>query len=104
MLYIKGYNSKGNYMDVSVPPKVTPKRASVDAIEHWMIYKEHPEVGAIVHIHAWIDGIQATEINYPCGTIELAESVAELVRQSENPAKAIIGLKKSWVNHYRTKP
>ena len=55
---------------------------SVDAIEHWMIYREHPDVGAILHVHAWIEGTVATEINYPCGTVELAESVAELVRQA----------------------
>lgn len=93
ILYIKGYNSNENQIEVSVPPNVKPKRASVDAIEHWMIYKEHPEVGAIVHIHAWMDHIHATEINYPCGTIELAETVAALVREAENPAEAVIGLK-----------
>ncbi|WP_096440216.1 class II aldolase/adducin family protein [Alteribacter populi] len=92
-LYIKGYDEQKNTIRVSVPPKVKPKRASVDAIEHWMIYKEHPEVGAIVHMHAWMDGVQATDINYPCGTIELAETVAKLVKESENPSKAVIGLK-----------
>ncbi|GEN45066.1 class II aldolase/adducin family protein [Alkalibacillus haloalkaliphilus] len=93
MLYIKGFNEEKSAMEISVPPNVTPKRASVDAIEHWMIYKEHPDVGAIVHIHAWADGVKATEINYPCGTIQLAERVAELIRSEEDPARAIIGLK-----------
>jgi ribulose-5-phosphate 4-epimerase/fuculose-1-phosphate aldolase len=93
MLLIKGFNSNRNAMTISVPPDIQTKRASVDAIEHWMIYTEHPEVGAIVHVHAWMDGIQATEINFPCGTIQLAETVADLVRQAENPARAVIGLK-----------
>lgn len=93
ILFIKGFNPNRNAMEVSVPPKITPKRASVDAIEHWMIYKEHPDVGAIVHIHAWMDGIEATEINYPCGTIQLAETVADLVRKAEDPSRAVIGLK-----------
>ncbi|MFT4414208.1 class II aldolase/adducin family protein [Fredinandcohnia humi] len=93
ILYINGFNPDKNAMEISVPPNITPKRASVDAIEHWMIYKEHPKVGAIVHIHAWIDGVQATEINYPCGTIQLAKVVADLVRISEDPSRAIIGLK-----------
>lgn len=93
LLYITGFNSGSNAMEISVPPEVTPKRASVDAIEHWMIYKEHPNVGAIVHIHGWIEGVKATEINYPCGTIQLAEAVAEAVRNAENPSQAIIGLK-----------
>jgi ribulose-5-phosphate 4-epimerase/fuculose-1-phosphate aldolase len=78
---------------VSVPPKVKPRRVSVDAIEHYMIYQEHPEVGAIVHIHAWIDGVTSTHINYPCGTEELARSVAELVRAAPDPSHAIVGLK-----------
>ncbi|WP_156288598.1 class II aldolase/adducin family protein [Oceanobacillus salinisoli] len=93
LLYITGFNEGSNAMKISVPPEITPKRASVDAIEHWMIYKEHPDVGAIVHIHAWMDGIKATEINYPCGTIQLAETVSNLVRHSPNPSRAVIGLK-----------
>lgn len=93
MLLIKGYDAEKNAMRISVPPNIETKRASVDAIEHWMIYMEHPEIGAIVHVHAWMDGIQATEINYPCGTLQLAETVAELIRQEDNPSQAVIGLK-----------
>ncbi len=93
ILYIKQYNRDNNTMEISVPPNISPKRASVDAIEHWMIYREHPNVGAIVHIHAWMDGVTATEINYPCGTLQLAETVAELVRNADDPSRAVIGLK-----------
>jgi ribulose-5-phosphate 4-epimerase/fuculose-1-phosphate aldolase len=82
---------------LSVPPEVQPRRVSVDAIEHWMIYHEHPSVGAIVHVHAWMDGISSTEVNYPCGTIQLARAVAELVRQEPKPSQAIIGLKNHGV-------
>ncbi|GAX90721.1 class II aldolase/adducin family protein [Effusibacillus lacus] len=93
MLLIKGFDSDRNTMLLSVPPNVQPRRVSVDAIEHWMIYTEHPEVGAIVHIHAWMEGIPSTQINYPCGTVELAKAVAELVRQADDPTRAVIGLK-----------
>jgi ribulose-5-phosphate 4-epimerase/fuculose-1-phosphate aldolase len=58
-----------------------------------MIYQENPEVGALLHIHAWIDGIEATEINYPCGTEELARSVAALVAAAPDPAHAVVGLR-----------
>jgi ribulose-5-phosphate 4-epimerase/fuculose-1-phosphate aldolase len=92
-LYITGYDETENAMDVSVPPNMKPKRASVDAIEHWMIYKEHPEVGAIVHVHGWIEGVKATQFNYPCGTIELAQNVADIVREAEDPSRTIVGLK-----------
>src|SRR5437762_5852382 len=35
-----------------LPPGIEPRRVSVDAIEHWMIYQGHPDVGAILHVHA----------------------------------------------------
>jgi ribulose-5-phosphate 4-epimerase/fuculose-1-phosphate aldolase len=93
LLLIKGYDPDRKAMRISVPPHVAPRRASVDAIEHWMIYTENPTVGAIVHIHAWMEGIPSTEINYPCGTLQLAEAVAEQIRQAEDPSRAIVGLK-----------
>ncbi len=58
-----------------------------------MIYREHPSVGAILHIHAWMEDIASTRINYPCGTIELATGVADLVRQAPDPGHAVIGLR-----------
>src|SRR5204863_365652 len=75
VLMVKDFDAEAGKMILSVPPGIEPRRASVDAIEHWMIYREHPEVGAIVHVHAWIPGVQATEFNYPCGTAELAGAV-----------------------------
>jgi len=80
-------------MRLSVPPHVNPRRVSVDAIEHFMIYREHESVGAILHIHAWMPDIASTHINYPCGTIELATAVADLVRQAPDPGHAVIGLR-----------
>lgn len=93
VLLVKGFDPVRNVMLLSVPPNIKPRRVSVDAIEHYLIYREHPTVGAIVHVHAWMDGVPATEMNYPCGTLQLAEAVAELVRQAEDPARAVVGLK-----------
>ncbi|MEX2582265.1 MAG: class II aldolase/adducin family protein [Gemmatimonadota bacterium] len=93
ILLIKGYIPEEDAMIVSVPPNVEPRSASVDAIEHWMLYKEHPSIGAIIHVHAWMDGIDSTQINYPCGTYELAHEVAQLARQQRDPARAVIGLR-----------
>jgi ribulose-5-phosphate 4-epimerase/fuculose-1-phosphate aldolase len=93
VLLVKGYDERRNAMLISVPPNVEPRRVSVDAIEHWMVYREHPEVGAILHVHAWIDGVPSTEFNFPCGTYELGEAVAEIVREAEDPARAVVGLK-----------
>ena len=91
ILLVNGYDEARDIMQMSVPEGVEPRRVSVDAIEHWMIYREHPGVGAILHVHAWIEGTVATEINYPCGTVELAEAVAELVRRAPDPSRAVVG-------------
>ena len=40
-----------------------------------------------------MDGIEATDVNYPCGTEELARAVAELVAPSADPAHAVVGLR-----------
>jgi len=93
LLLITDYLPEQNAMRASVPPHVEPKRASVDAIEHWHLYTDHPSIGAIIHIHAWMEGITSTTVNYPCGTNELAIEVAELVRQAPDPSRAVIGLK-----------
>jgi ribulose-5-phosphate 4-epimerase/fuculose-1-phosphate aldolase len=69
----------------------------VDAIEHWKIYRDHPDVGAIVHVHAWVDGVAATDVNYPCGTEELAQDVADLFAAEPSPAHAIVGLRNHGV-------
>jgi Class II Aldolase and Adducin N-terminal domain len=93
ILMVKDYDAEHGAMILSVPPSVEPRRVSVDAIEHWMIYREHPEVGAILHVHAWMDGVPSTEFNYPCGTYELGKAVADIVRGHPNPAHAVVGLR-----------
>jgi ribulose-5-phosphate 4-epimerase/fuculose-1-phosphate aldolase len=93
ILLVSNYDEANARMVLSVPPSVEPRRVSVDAIEHWMIYQAHPRVGAILHVHAWMEGIAATDINYPCGTEELARAVAELLAREPDPEHAVIGLR-----------
>ncbi|MBI3975800.1 MAG: class II aldolase/adducin family protein, partial [Armatimonadetes bacterium] len=93
MLLVKDFDPDRRVMLLSVPPHVEPRRVSVDAIEHWMIYTEHPSVGAIVHVHAWMEGVPSTTMNYPCGTRQLAQAVADVVRQAPDPACAVVGLR-----------
>ncbi|MBI3979244.1 MAG: class II aldolase/adducin family protein [Chloroflexi bacterium] len=93
ILLIRGYDLDRQVIIVSVPPDVRPRRASVDAIEHALIYEEHPSIRAIVHIHAWMEGVRSTQVNYPCGTYELAQAVSQLVREAPVPSQAVIGLK-----------
>jgi len=91
ILLVSGYDDVARRIVLSVPPGIEPRR--VDAIEHWKIYGEHPDVGAILHVHAWLEGIVATEVNFPCGTEELASDVAALLAEEPDPAHAIIGLR-----------
>jgi ribulose-5-phosphate 4-epimerase/fuculose-1-phosphate aldolase len=44
-------------------------------------------------VHAWINGVLCTRQNYPCGTIELAKEVLELLYRSDNPNSTAVGLK-----------
>jgi hypothetical protein len=93
MLLVSGYDAEHRRMVLSVPPGAEPRRVSVDAIEHWMIYQENPDVGAILHVHAWVEGIDSTQLVFPCGSEELASAVAGLVRADAEPARAIVGLR-----------
>lgn len=97
ILLVTSYDQARGVIRLSVPPGVKPRRVSVDAIEHLTIYREHPEVGAILHVHGWVTGAPSTEAVYPCGTEELAREVAGLVRDSPDPARAIIGMKNHGV-------
>ena len=93
ILMVKAYDARRNGMVVSHPPGVEPRRVSVDAIEHWMIYREHPRVGAILHVHGWMEGVPSTDFNYPCGTLELGQAVADIVREADDPARCVVGLR-----------
>ena len=105
ILLVTGYDDGARRRcSCACPHGVEPRRVSVDAIEHWMIYREHPEVDAILHVHAWIEGTVATEINYPCGTVELAESVAELVRQAPDPQPRRRRPTQPRPHHHRPQP
>jgi ribulose-5-phosphate 4-epimerase/fuculose-1-phosphate aldolase len=97
ILLVTGYDQARGVIRLSVPAGVKPRRVSVDAIEHLTIYREHPQVGAILHVHGWVTGAPSTETVYPCGTEELAREVAGLVRDSPDPARAIIGMKNHGV-------
>ncbi|MFH0992581.1 MAG: class II aldolase/adducin family protein [bacterium] len=94
ILLVKGFDYSSGSALVSVPSDYDPKaRVSVDAVEHELIYRSYPDVHAIVHVHAWMDNILCTRQNYPCGTVELAEEVVELLRNTGEPQRTVVGLK-----------
>ena len=65
----------------------------MDAIEHYLIYSSFPEVGAILQIHAWIDGALTTQQSHPCGTHELAKQVVRILPIVVHPSRMAVGLK-----------
>jgi ribulose-5-phosphate 4-epimerase/fuculose-1-phosphate aldolase len=94
ILMVKAFDYENREAILSMPPNYNPKaRVSVDAVEHSMIYKTFSEIGAIIHVHAWINGVFCTRQNYPCGTIELAKEVLELLFRADNPVSTAVGLK-----------
>ncbi|HEX9613887.1 MAG TPA: class II aldolase/adducin family protein [Bacteroidota bacterium] len=94
VLLVKGFDEKAGAALISMPAEYDPKaRVSVDAVEHALIYKTYPEVGAIVHVHAWMNDILCTRQNYPCGTQELAEEVVSLLGRTSSPGSTVVGLK-----------
>ncbi|MCX6233781.1 MAG: class II aldolase/adducin family protein [Bacteroidetes bacterium] len=94
ILLVTGYDPENGEIVVSVPAEHNPRmRVSVDAIEHTLIYQAFPEVGAILHVHAWMKDIPSTHQNFPCGTLNLAEDVVALLKTTDQPGRAVVGLK-----------
>ncbi len=94
IILVKDFDYDKGEATLSMPPVYDPKaRVSVDAVEHSMIYETLPGVGAIIHVHAWIPGVNSTRQNYPCGTVDLAEEVLSLLLKEEEPVSAAVGLK-----------
>jgi ribulose-5-phosphate 4-epimerase/fuculose-1-phosphate aldolase len=94
LLLVTGIEEETGQILISVPPTFDHNaRVSVDAVEHDLIYRTYPGVGAIVHVHAWMDKILCTRQNFPCGTTELAKEVVGLLKQTKNPNQAVVGLK-----------
>ena len=94
IMLVTGYDAQDGKILSHIPPEGDPLiRVSVDAIEHVLIYNTFPEVGAILHVHAWIKDVPSTMQNYPCGTLELAEEVVALLKTTDHPTHAAIGLK-----------
>jgi hypothetical protein len=40
-----------------------------------------------------MDGVPSTQVQYPCGTLQLAQAVSQLVRRAADPTHAVIGLR-----------
>ena len=93
ILMVRGYDAERDVMVLSVPPNVTRAPGVGGRDRALDDLSRAPEVGAILHVHGWIDGTVSTDVNYPCGTVQLASSVADLVRAAPDPSRAVVGLR-----------
>lgn len=94
VLLVRTFDRHAGAAHCSQPPGADPAaRVSVDAVEHALIYESFPGVGAVIHAHAWMDGVLCTRQNYPCGTAELAAEVVALLALTPDPCCAAVGLK-----------
>ena len=92
ILLVSKFDPDAREIHITVPPGFEDSRASIDSSIHATIYREFPEIGAMIHIHWFVDGIVYTDEHYPCGTIELCESTLDGLKQTDDPQRTILGL------------
>jgi len=92
ILLVSEFNPGEREIHVRVPPGFEDSRVSIDSSIHATIYREFPEIGAMIHIHWFAPDIVYTDEHYPCGTIELCESTLDGLKQTDNPVRTILGL------------
>jgi ribulose-5-phosphate 4-epimerase/fuculose-1-phosphate aldolase len=92
ILLVSKFEPADREIHISVPPGFEDSRVSIDSSIHAAIYREFPEIGAMIHIHWFVDGIVYTDEHYPCGTIELCESTLDGLKQTDNPVRTSLGL------------
>ena len=92
ILLVSKFDPQAREVHVRVPPGFEDSRVSIDSSIHAAIYREFPEIDAMIHIHWFVDGIVYTDEHYPCGTIELCESTLEGLKLTDNPLRTILGL------------
>jgi len=92
ILLVSKFAPDAHEVHVTVPPGFEDSRVSIDSSIHAAIYREFPEIGAMIHIHWFVDGIVYTDEHYPCGTIELCESTLDGLKATKDPGHTILGL------------
>ncbi len=92
LLLVSKFDPDAREVHVTVPPGFEDSRASIDSSIHATIYRQFPGIGAMIHIHWFVDGIVYTDEHYPCGTLELCESTLDGLKQTDDPLHTILGL------------
>ena len=100
-LMVKDFDDERGIIVLSVPP--ASSAACPSARSTRMIYQAHPEVDAILHVHAWMEGIRHGR-ELPVRHAGLAVAVADLVAAEPDPAHAVIGLPEPRHHLHRREP
>lgn len=75
---------------------IGPIKASSESLSHAVIYLEKPEVQAVIHVHneemwnAYINKLPTTSKAAEYGTPDMALSIAECMRKSQNDSSVIV--------------
>lgn len=92
IILVDRFDKASRQVHVRVPPGHEDARVSIDSSIHAVIYESFPEIGAMIHIHSFVDDIVYTDDHYPCGTVELCESTLEGLKETPDPNRTILGL------------
>jgi len=92
IILVDRFDREERTVHLRVPEGFEDARSSIDTSIHAVIYEEWPDLGAMVHIHTFVDDIVYTDDHYPCGTVELCDSTMEGLRRTGNPGRTILGL------------
>lgn len=92
IVLVRRFDPQEGKVHLSVPPGFEDARSSIDSSIHAAIYREYPRLGAMIHIHSFVDDIVYTDDHYPCGTIELCDSTLEALGRTATPERTILGL------------
>lgn len=92
IILVDRFDREARTVHLRVPDGFEEARSSIDTSIHAVIYDEWPDLGAMVHIHTFVDDIVYTDDHYPCGTVELCDSTLEGLRRTGSPERTILGL------------
>ena len=92
IILVPNFNREEGKIHLTVPPDREDARVSIDSSIHAAIYDAFPDVGAMIHIHSFVDNVVYTDDHYPCGTRELCDSTIDALRLTEDPNRTILGL------------
>ena len=92
IILVTDFDREAGQIHLTVPADQGDARVSIDSSIHAAIYEAFPKIGAMIHIHSFVDNVVYTDDHYPCGTRELCDSTIDALRLTDDPNRTILGL------------